>query len=145
MMPTAAKLVAAIAFAAVGFLAAEAYKPGLTPDTQWGLFSIICAGIGFVCGWMISGARRKPGVIGAGGTGMRTAVTIAFWVLLLFSVRDMVLRSMKRQYDGVFDAVEGTFDIMLKYGEAVWRSFGTGDLRFEPLAVLLVGGFLAGV
>jgi hypothetical protein len=87
MMPTAARAVAAVAFAGVAFLGAEVYKPGLTPDTQWGQFSPICAAIGLVCGWMISGARRKPGWLAAGATGMRTSVTVVFWALLLFSLR----------------------------------------------------------
>ncbi len=145
MMPTAARAVAAVAFAGVAFMAAEVYKPGLTPDTQWGRFSTICAGIGVICGWMIAGARRRTGWLPAGATGMRTAVTIVFWALLLFSLREMVLRSMKRLYDGVTEAVVGTFNIMLVYGEAIWRTYGTGELRYETLIVLLAGGFLAGV
>lgn len=148
MMPTAARGVAAIAFLAIAFLTAELYKPGLSPDTQWGWFSVICGGIGFLCGWMISGSRARGGWLAAGGTGMRTAVTAAFWAILAFSIREMVLRSMKRLYDDVTEAVIGTFNIMLVYGEAFYRTYsmdGPGALRFEPLIVLLVGGYLAGL
>jgi hypothetical protein len=144
-MPTAAKLVAAVAFMAVAFLAAEVFKPGLRPDTQWGLFPVVAAGVGAVCGWTISGARPRATWMGAGATGMRTAVTIAFWLLLLFSLREMVLRSLKRLYKDVFEAVIGTFSIALGYGQAIWTDFATGAFRPDTIVVLLVGGFLAGL
>jgi hypothetical protein len=144
-MPTAARLVAAIAFLAVAFLGAEVFKPGLTPDTQWGLFPMIAAGVGAVCGWMIAGARAGRGWLSAGATGMRTSVTIVFWLLLLFSGREMVLRSMKRLYDGPFEGIVAVFALMLQYGQAIWTTHGTGAFRPDTLIVLLGGGFLAGL
>ena len=136
-MPNAAKLFAAVAFLAVGFLAAETYKPGLPPETQFGQFSLIVAAIGALCGWMVMGGLVGRSHLRAGASGMRTSVTIVFWALLGFSIREMVLRSLRRRYDGVFSAVEGTFEIMAAYGLLL--------LRPEPLAVLVVGGFLGGV
>jgi hypothetical protein len=144
-MPTAAKLAAALAFLAVGFFGAEVYKPGLTPDTQWGSFSLVAAGIGALCGWMIAGARRRGGWLAAGGAGMRTAVTIAFWVLLVFSLYGMVLRSLRRLYDDAFEAMIGIVNIMLTYGEAIWRDHATGGFRPDTLVVLLGGGLAAGL
>ena len=49
-MPTAAKAAAGVWFALVGFVAAEAYKPLMPPETQFGFFSVVCAGFGFVIG-----------------------------------------------------------------------------------------------
>ena len=144
-MPTAARLFAALGFLAVAFLAAEVYKPGLTPDTQWGRFTLVAAGIGALCGWMIAGARAGRGWLAAGGTGMRTGVTIAFWLLLIFSLREMLLRSTKRVYDGPFEAVVGVFALMLDYGQAIWTTHGTGAFRPDTLVVLLGGGLLAGL
>jgi hypothetical protein len=144
-MPTAARLVAALAFLAIGFIGAEVYRPGLSPDTPWGLFPMIAAGVGAVCGWMIAGARVGQGWLAAGGTGMRTSVTIAFWLLLIFSGREMILRSMKRLYDGPFEAAVATFGMMLHYGRAIWTTHGTGAFRPDTLIVLLGGGFLAGL
>ena len=144
-MPTAAKLVAALAFLAIGFLGAELYKPGLSPDTQWGLFPVIAAAVGAACGWVISGGRAGRGWMSAGGTGMRTSITITFWLLLMFSSREMILRSMKRIYDGPFEAVVATFGLMLGFGQAIWTTHGTGAFRPDTLIVLLGGGFLAGL
>jgi hypothetical protein len=134
-MPTAAKLTAAVAFLAVAYLAAELYKPGLPPETQWGMFSILCAALGALCGWLIAGPRAGRGWRAAAGIGVRTSATIAFWALVGFSVYEMILRSMRMRYQGVFDAIEGTFDIMLMYGTALMRP--------EPVAALLLGGILA--
>lgn len=136
-MPTAAKMTAAIAFLAVAFFAAELYKPGLPPETQWGNFSLICAGLGALCGWIISGSRAGRGMRPAAGTGLRTAATVAFWALVGFSIWEMLSRSVDRRYRGVFEAIEGTFDIMLAYGAAL--------LRPEPVIVLVIGGVLAGL
>ena len=136
-MPTAARLAAAFAFAAVGFFAAELYKPGLPPETQWGRFTLICALIGLLAGWVIMGRLAGRGTRAALGNGLRTAAVMVFYAMVIFAVYEMILRSLRKRYGGVFEAVEGTFDIILIYG--------TGLLRPEPLIVLVVGGMLAGL
>ncbi|MDR5655200.1 TrgA family protein [Ruixingdingia sedimenti] len=136
-MPTAARLIAAAVFLAVAYVAAELFKPGLPPETQFGWFAPICAAAGFVVGWAVMGGLAGRGYLPAAGSGLRTSVTIVFWVLLGFSVREMILRSIRMRYDGVFDAIEGTFDIMLDYGLAL--------LRPEPLVALAIGGVLGGL
>jgi len=135
-MPTAARLFAAIAFAAIGFMAAEIYKPGLPPETQWGRFTILSALIGLLCGWFVMGRLAGRGMRAAFGSGLRTSANMVFYAMLLFSVYEMVLRSLRKRYDGVFEAVMGTFDIMLAYGAAL--------VRPEPLVVLVLGGMLGG-
>jgi hypothetical protein len=136
-MPTAAKLVAAIVFAALGFMAAELFKPAMPEGTQFGLFSPICAGIGLLCGWIVMGPLAGFGTGAAMGSGVRTAATIAFWALLGFSIYEMVLRSMKLRYDGPMEAVLAVFDLMLERGRLM--------LMPELLGLLLVGGLLGGV
>ena len=136
-MPTAAKLFATVAFLAVAFFAAEVFKPGLPPETQFGKFTWVCTGIGALCGWFVMGGLVGRGYYAAALSGLRTSATIVFWAMLFFSVREMVFRSMRKQYDGVFSAIEGTFDIVLDYG--------AGFLRPEPVIVLVVGGILGGM
>lgn len=136
-MPTAARLVAALAFMAVAFFAAETFKPGMPPETQWGVFSYVCAGIGLLCGWFVMGrlaGRKLPGAMSAG---LRTSATIVFFAMILFSVYEMLLRALRKRYDGVMAAIEGIFDLMLIYGNAL--------LAPEPLIVLVAGGALAGL
>ena len=135
-MPTAAKLFAAIAFALVGWLAAEAYKPLMSEGTQFGFFSEICAAIGALCGWLILGPHTGKGYGSAAGIGVRVAVTLVFWALLGFAIQEMVLLSMKLRYDGPMEAVLAVFDIMLD------RARLLADPRV--LAVLFGGGILGG-
>src|SRR6056297_1256011 len=106
-MPTAAKLLAAVAFAALGFLAAETVKPHMVEGTQFGVFSYICAGIGALCGWMVMGGLVGAGYRAAAGYGVRTAATLVFWALLGFSIYEMILRATKMRYDGPMDALTG--------------------------------------
>lgn len=136
-MPTAARLAAALAFAAVGFFTAELYKPGLPPETQWGRFTAICALIGLLCGWFTMGRLAGRGTRASLGAGLRTAAVMLFYAMLLFSVYEMILRALRKRYGGVFEAIEGMFDLVLVYGAAL--------LRPEPLAVLVGGGLLAGL
>ncbi|WP_028028975.1 TrgA family protein [Gemmobacter nectariphilus] len=136
-MPTAARLAAALAFAALGFFAAEIYKPGLPPETQFGRFTPLCALIGLLCGWFLMGRLAGRGTRAALGSGLRTAATMVFFAMVLFSVYEMLLRALRKRYGGVFEAIEGTFDIVLIYGTAL--------LRPEPLIVLAIGGMLCGL
>jgi hypothetical protein len=135
-MPTAAKLFAAVVFAAVGFLAAEAYKPGMPEGTQFGLFSLLVAAIGVLCGWRVMGRLAGHGYGAAAGYGLRTSATIVFWALVAFSIYEMILRSMKMRYDGPMEALVGVFDLMLQHGVLV--------LTLPVLGVLAVGGVLGG-
>lgn len=136
-MPTAARLVAAIIFAGVAFLAANVYVPLLPAGTQTGWFAAVSAGFGAVVGWMVMGALAGRGTTAAMGYGVRTSVTIVFWVGLFLSIREMILRSMNLRYDGPMEAVIGTFDIAIDYGR----------LMVDPqlLAVLGLGGLLGGL
>ncbi|MDZ4094008.1 MAG: TrgA family protein [Paracoccaceae bacterium] len=136
-MPTAAKLFAAVAFAAIGYFAAELFKPSMPETTQFGQFSLICAGIGVLCGWIVMGPLAGKGYSAAAGFGTRTAVTIAFWALLGFSIYEMVLRSTKMRYDGPMEAVAGAIGLMAEYGV----------LMMTPavLGVLVLGGMLGGM
>ncbi len=135
-MPTAAKAMAALAFAALGVIAAEAYKPLLPPETQFGQFVWVCGGLGLIVGWWVVGPTSGRGYNAMLATGLRGSVTLVFWALSVFSIREMLLRSMNRRYGGPTEAVVGTFDIFLEYLMLM------GDTLF--LAVLIVGGILGG-
>lgn len=136
-MPTAAKLVAAIAFAVIAWAAAEAYKPQMPPETQFGVFSLVCAAFGLFIGWTVMGPRVGRGASNAIGAGITTSVALCIVCLFAFSAREMVLRSMNRRYDGPLEATVGTFEIAFDYGLKLF------DLKV--VAVLLIGGVLAGL
>lgn len=136
-MPTAARLTAALVFAALAFFAAEVYKPGLPPETQWGRFTLFSAVIGLFCGWRTMGPLAGRGYGAALSSGLRTSATIVFYAILLFSIYEMVLQALRNLYDGVFSAIVGTIDIILVHGAAL--------LRPEPLIVLILGGMAGGL
>ncbi len=137
-MPTAAKLVAAIAFAIVAALAAHLYVLAMPDGRPAGYLREISGLIGAFCGWMIMGplAGGDRGRIEAMGTGVRTSLTIAILVVLVFSIRDMLQRSMKGRYDAPMDAILGIFEQALELGSPV--------LQADIIGVLLLGGLMGG-
>ena len=136
-MPTAAKLVAALAFAALGWLGAWAFKPLMPSETQWGYFQPICAALGLLVGWGFTGARAGRGYGAALGSGLTGATVLVVAALFVFSVREMLLRSMTFRYGGPLEAVVAVFAIMLDHAALM------GDALF--LSVLVAGGLVAGL
>lgn len=135
-MPTAAKLAAAVLFAALGWAAAEAYKLGVPERTVWGQFSAISAGIGLLCGWFVMGGLAGQGYRAAIGYGLRTAVTMVFWIMVAMSTWLMILRSMSLRYDGPMEAVVGIFDLMIENAQPL--------ATVAVIATLTAGGMLGG-
>jgi hypothetical protein len=136
-MPTAAKLVASVLFALLSFFIADLYAQGITDGTRTTYLLPGCAAIGLICGWRVMGRLVGKGMGDALGSGIRTALTIVFFALLLFSIYDMVVTSTKGLYDGPMEAVLAIFDIMLSYGR--------GLVTPELIGTILVGGGLAGM
>lgn len=136
-MPTAAKLVASVLFALLSFFVADLYAQGITDGTRTTYLLPGCAALGLICGWRVMGKLVGKGMGDALGSGIRTALTIVFFSLLLFSIYEMVVVSTKGLYDGPMEAVLAIFDIMLKYGR--------GLLTPELLVTIFVGGSLAGM
>lgn len=136
-MPTAAKLVGAVTFALTAFLAAELFKPGMPAGTQFGFFSFICAGIGFVTGWNMMGKRTGFGTSAAISAGIQTSVTIAFFALFGFSMYHMVMRSIQLRYNGLSEAMNDVFKLLLENGLLMANA--------RVIGALLVGGVVGGL
>jgi hypothetical protein len=137
-MPTAAKLFAAFAFGLVGFFAAEVMKPSFPEGMNLGWFPVICGLIGIYVGWSVVGGNAGRGLYRAMATGLRASATIVFWALVVFSVYEMLSRSIDRRYNGVMEAVLGTFELAYGYGALLMTSYMT-------LVVLVAGGVLGGM
>ena len=139
-MPTAAKLVAALAFAALGAAAGWLFGQEVPASARVvPFFPPVAAGIGLICGWRISGARAGGGFLAAMGTGLRTAVTLAFFALLAFSAQVVISRSMAMIYDGPLQALLAVVDLMVIHGKLALAPPVAGTLA----AGGLVGGLLA--
>ncbi|WP_309666899.1 TrgA family protein [Tabrizicola sp.] len=136
-MPTAAKLVAAVVFAIVGWIAANAHVPALGEAVNVGAFRELVGLLGMLIGWRVMGPAVGHGYQAALGSGIKTAVVLAFLALLIFSTREMVLTSMKMRYDGPVDAVLAIFQLMLEHAQKM--------LTFNVIIVLVVGGLVGGV
>ncbi|RAZ87624.1 tellurite resistance protein TrgA [Cereibacter johrii] len=135
-MPTAAKLVAALAFAALGYLGGRLFAGEVPEGTPTALFGPWGALAGLLCGWAISGARAGRGYWPALGTGVRTVVTGVFLALLGYSLYIMVLRAMRMLYDGPIEALLGVFALMLDQAQLLARP--------EIVGTLALGGMIAG-
>lgn len=136
-MPTAAKLSAAVAFALAAFFVAEVYKTTIPERTVWGAFSLILAGLGLLCGWLVMGSLAGRGYRASVGYGLRTIITVVFWALLGFAIYQMILRSMAMRYRGPMDALLGAVDLALEYGQTL--------LTTPTLSVMFAGGVLGGM
>lgn len=168
-MPTAAKIVAAICFAMFGAVAAETFKSAMPEGTQFGYFVPITALIALLNGWWVMGRLTGHGYRSAMGSGVRTTITTAIWAVIIFSVYEMVLRSMHvNRYDGPMEAVVAAFGLMLDYGTLIifqsaeaFRETNASDTSFAAivgwlfkfillalgsptLLVILIGGLICG-
>lgn len=137
-MPTAAKLVAAIVFALIAFLAAHIYVVALPGGQPGGILREVSGGVGLLCGWFVMGpaAERARGRVDAMGGGIRTSLTIVVLVVLIFSCADMLDRAIKGRYKTPLDAVLGVFEQALVLAPPLAQP--------DILGVLLLGGLFGG-
>lgn len=137
-MPTAAKLISAVLFAAVGYFAAQAYGRTLPPGQPRELLLPIVAAIGLGQGWLTMGRNVGEGISMAITTGFRTSVQIAFWAITGFGLYEMFYRSTRLRYDGPGEAVIAALNLFLEYGLSVLTAT-------TCMVILLVGGMVSGV
>jgi hypothetical protein len=136
-MPTAAKLIAAVAFAVVGWLAALAFIPQLPEGTDTGYFVEITAFLGAVIGWFTLGPAVGKGYVEAFALGLRTSTFVLFWTLLVFSIYFMFNRSTKMIYKNAGEAVLDVPLLMVQYGKQ--------GLVMPVILVLVIGGIVGGL
>ena len=70
------------------------------------------------------------------GSGVRTAITIVVWALIVFAIYKMIVLSTQMRYDGPMEAVTSAFGIMLDYGKSM--------LTPTIIGTVLIGGMIAG-
>ena len=136
-MPTTARLVAALAFALVAALAAVVYIQLLPRGTLTGMLIPVASGFGVVTGWIVMGRNVGHSYAEAAATGLRAAVIILFFVMLTFSIYEMIKRALAMLYQSPLDAVLGVFAIMFNYLQLMldWNFLGT----------VALGGMIAGM
>lgn len=136
-MPTTAKLVAAVIFAAIGWLAANAHVPAMGEGVNIGRMREYSALIGLLVGWRVMGNLTGQNYADAVGAGLRTIATFAFFALLAFATTRMIGQSTKMIYDGPMEAFLAIFRIMGEEGQKM--------LTAGVLGVLAAGAVLGGI
>lgn len=134
-MPTAAKLVAAIAFSAIGYALFVSMVTIYGDDTVPGYLLPLCIGAGMAVGWTICG-KNAHSLISGIGNGYTAVAGLAFIVVFGLSFTLMLSRSLRGRYDGPMDALVGHFTLMFE-----------NTLKFaapEIGMIMLVGGFVGG-
>jgi len=136
-MFTAAKLVAALCVAALGYVASDAIRPLMPDNTNFGMFNYVNTVIGFFCGWFVIGKRAGRGISSAISVGFTAAFALVVWGLFVQATNEMVDRSLKRRYDDPFEAIAAIFEIALEFGQKM--------LDPTVIVILLIGGILSGI
>lgn len=136
-MPTSARLISALLFAAIGWFTADLVKPLLLEGTAVGRFSPISAVLGFLVGWWFTGKRLESEEAGSLGIGLTSSFLLTFWVILIFSGYEMVQLSMRsNRYDGPIEALQGMFGIAVDY---IWLAATP-----EVVGTLAISGLFSG-
>ena len=118
-MPTAAKAIAAICLALLGYFASELVKTLLPEILYWGRFSEFNAGLGFLVGWVVVGRRAGRGTKDAIANGLTGVAALIFWSLFFNAANEMFQLSLKRRFDGPLEAFAAIFEIAIEYGETL--------------------------
>lgn len=136
-MPTPAKLVAAILFAVLGWIVADAIvRTSLPEGMRVGRFREMLAFGGLLVGWRILG-RAATGQTGRGTTsshalaaGLGTAAVLSVLALLLHAFWEMIGKSLGLRYDEIGEAA------------SAWMAFLWKDVRTvgTPLVLALMFG-----
>ena len=136
-MPTAGRLVAAIALAIVAayfaFITDPLFSEGETPKYWWP----ICVLAGVWSGWVVIGKRAGQGYRSGFSSGLTGGAAMVFWILFIVSVEEMIRKSVRRSYDGPMEAAVDIFQIMIDYAQPL----ATTDVALA----LIVGSILAGL
>lgn len=136
-MPNAAKLLAAIALAVLGWVASEMVKPLVPFSADWGWFNYVNAAIGAIVGWLFLGPRAGGGFVAAINNGVTSAVALVLLGVMVQAVNEMVRLSFARRYTSPFEAIAAIFEIGIDYAKIL--------LDGPLIGTLLVGGILAAI
>lgn len=136
-MPTAARVVAALLIALVGFLSAEQVKTVLPEGMYQGYLSEITTLIGVLIGWSFLGSRAGRGWVAGINNGITAGVMLVVVALFFFGADHMIGDAMKRRFD---TPVEATADVFLNMFE-----FSKYLLNQSVLVTLIGGSLIAGL
>jgi len=134
-MPTAARLVAALAFGAIGYAIYISMVAVFADDTVPVYLLPLCVLTGVWAGWVVCG-KHALGLRSGIGNGYTAIVSQAFIIIFVMSFVTMIERSLRRRYPGPVDALIDHFTLMFENT----MTFATPEIGL----ILVVGGFVGG-
>lgn len=135
-MFTAARLIAALCLAGLGYLGSEYVKVLVDESKSYGFFTYYNTAIGFFCGWIIVGPRAGRGMASAISHGVTGTAALVFWALLLQAVNEMVDEAMSHKYHGPMEAFAAIFELMVEFGATL---LDTGFIMMLVIGALVAG------
>ncbi len=138
-MPTAARLVAAILMACLGWILSDLIRPMLPEGTPFGRFNEINAFIGLCVGWVVVGSRAGRGFVPGINNGLTGTAVLFIWGLAVHSSYEMFRLSMRNRYDGPMEAITGIFVIAAEFGVLIFKP----SVLFPALIGALIIGLAA--
>ncbi len=136
-MPTAAKLVAAILTAALGYFVADVIIPHLPEQDRENWMREVSALLGLIIGWRFLGWRMGGGFSPALGLGLSTSLVLFVSGAVVFAGYEMLIRSLRKSYDGPVEALEGMMGIAVENLEYVQHA--------DVIGAFVLGGLLVGL
>lgn len=115
-MPTAARLVAALLLAILGWILSDLIRPLMPEGTAFGWFNYANAFIGVCVGWVAVGSRAGRGVAPGINNGLTGVVVLFIWGLAVHSSYEMFRLAMRNRYDGPMEAITAIFLIASEFG-----------------------------
>lgn len=136
-MPTAAKLMAAVSFAVVGWILANYYALNMPDAVAVGPIREGAALVGVLIGWSVMGNSAGKGYVEAAGAGIKTAVLLAVVALFLLALSEMLENSVKQRYEDAMEAIMDVLQTMVKRSHAL--------LSLGVFGTILLGGIVGGI
>ncbi len=115
-MPTAARLVAAVLLAILGWILSEIARPLMPEGTAFGWFNHVNAFIGLCVGWSVIGTRVGRGFVSSINNGVTGTAVLILWCLFAHSCYEMFRLAMRNRYDGPMEALTSIFLIASEFG-----------------------------
>ena len=138
-MPTAARLMAAVCLAVVGYVISTMVIPLMPESTDFGNFIPINIVLGLLAGWFIMGPRVGRGTTAAINNGLTGVFVLMLWGVALQATYEMVRLAMRNRYDNAFEALTAIFQIGAEYAWIVC----TVPIGIALLISALISGLLA--
>lgn len=136
-MPTAAKLVAALCFAFLGWVVAILIEDTMPESARVGRMYEVAIATGVLMGWFISGSAKRSHMFEAASTGIRTAVVGTVVALFAVALGTMLQISMRGLYRGMMEALLDIVDQFFFFGAYV--------MPIPVLAAIFFGGAICGM